>query len=234
MHSNEVKIDSHFGYLLTEVQSALEFNHIKVEDVRTVLIAIFRRRDCLPQTNLKDLFDAVTANRLWSYEHYAPLAALIERFIPDHLCMMTKYKGDLSGFYTTTKLVEYMASRNIPCDDNDVDLTQISRFQSSPQIYKKLKVRLKIDRKISELTMEYVKRLWRSFVEEYDIPSLTAVIDRILEGSLEIVWLVLPHVAEIIAASGHKSLPFFQKHKIIYLAIDDHVIYDHSLQVSEL
>ena len=80
--------------------------------------------------------------------------------------------------------------------------------------------------------MDYVEGLWKSFVEEYGIPSLTAVLDRVLEGSLEIVWLILPHVAEMIAASAHKSLPFFQKHNIIYLAIDDHIIYDSSLQVS--
>ena len=227
--SNEEEIDSRFGYLLTDVRSTLEFNHVEVEDVRQVLVAVFHREDCLPRTNLTDLFNAVTVNRLWSYEHYSPLEKVIKQFIPDHLCMMTKYKGHLSGFYAATKLVEYMASKNIQCDYTD---TPQSRFQSSPQIYKKLKLRLKMDRKISELTMDYVEGLWKSFVEEYDIPSLTAVLDKVLEGCLEIVWLVLPHVAEMIAASGHKSLPFFQKHNIIYLAIDDHVIYDSSLQVS--
>ena len=226
--SNEVAINSHFGYLLTDVRSVLEFNHVKVDDVRQVLIAIFHREDCLPQTNLKDLFNAVTVNKLWSSEHYHPLEELIERFIPDHRSMMAKYKGHVSGFHTTTKLIEYMANKNIPCDDTE---SPPSEFKSSLPIYRTLKVRLKLDRRISDVTMDYVHRLWVSFAEEYDIPSLTAVIDKILEGSLEIVWLVLPHIAEMIAASAHKSLPFLQRHSITYLAIDDDVIYDSSLLV---
>ena len=227
-HSNEKAINGRFQYLLDDVQSVLEYNRVEVDDIRQVLIAIFRREDCLSQSNLKDLFNALTVNKLWSYEHYSPLEKLIEHFIPDYQSVMETYKGHLSGFHTTTKLIEYMANKNIPCDDTE---SPPSEFKSSSPIYRALKVRLELDRKISDVTMDYVHRLWVSFAEEYDIPSSTAVIEQILEGSLVIVWLVLPHIAEMIATSVHKSLPFFQRHNITYLAIDNDVIYDSSLLV---
>ena len=42
---------------------------------------------------------------------------------------------------------------------------------------------IKIKRKISQVSLDYVVKLWQPFAEEYEIPSLTAVIDRIVAGS---------------------------------------------------
>ena len=82
--------------------------------------------------------------------------------------------------------------------------------------------------------MKYVQDLWSSFAEEFDLPSLTVVLDKILEGSLEIVWLILPHVAEKIAsaASSKGAISFFRKLHMVYVAIDDHPIYDEKLMVN--
>ena len=101
--------------------------------------------------------------------------------------------------------------------------------------YQKLTVRLDMsERKMSQISMLYVQDLWISFAEEFNIPSLTAVIDKILEGSLEIVWVILLHFAELIRTLVHKSVQFFRQHDVILVAIDDHIVYGAQLIVSNL
>ena len=60
--------------------------------------------------------------------------------------------------------------------------------------YRKLKVKLNLNRKLSEVSLSYISELWNVFIEEFDLPSLTAVIDQLIEGSLIITWLVSPRL----------------------------------------
>lgn len=232
--SNEEEIKGRFAYLLISVQSALEANHVKVEDVRKFVIEMFRcHDDCIPKTNLSDIFNAVSVNNFWNYQHHSPLETLIRNLIPDHRSLMTQYKERLSGFYATTKLIEYIQEKYLQYDsDTEIDSGTSSEKSYDTKQYRKLTVKLKMpERKLTQISMIYVRDLWISFADEFNIPSLTAVIDKILEGSLEIVWLILPHLAESISMSAHKSVEFFHRHDIIYVAIDDNIVYDAQLTV---
>ena len=237
IRSNIEEIKSRFSTLLLSVRSALEEEHIKVEDVRQMLIGIFQRDDCIPSTNFVEIFNALTTNYLWSYQHHSPVEKLVRRFLPDQTSLITEYKSYLSGFYTTTKLIDYIRVADFPEDDDSEETDDPNRLplQSySVKHYRKLKVVLKTDRKISELSLVYGQELWNSFAEEFEIPSLTTVIHRILDGSIEIIWLVLPHVAEMIIASAHRSTSFFRQHKIIHIAVDDKQVYDADQTVSPI
>ena len=73
-------------------------------------------------------------------------------------------------------------------------------------------------------------KLWQSFAEEYDIPSLTAVIDKIVAGSLEVTWRVPQHIADAILPRSK----FFQSHGIVLVTIDNGIIYDEKLMVNSI
>ena len=108
-HSNMEEIKGRFACLLKEVQLTLEANHVEIDHVRKVLLGMFCcRNDCLPDTSLKDIFNAVSERNFWNYEHHSPVETLIRNLIPDHRSMMTPYKEKLTGFYATTKLIEYI------------------------------------------------------------------------------------------------------------------------------
>ena len=144
--SNEEEIKGRFAYLLISVESALEANHVKVEDVRKFIIEMFRcRDDCIPKSNLSDIFNAVSVNNFWSYEHHSPLETLIRNLIPDHRSLMTQYKERLSGFYATTKLIEYIQEKSLDQYDSDTDETDISSEKRyTTKQYRKLTVKLKM------------------------------------------------------------------------------------------
>ena len=131
---------------------------------------------------MEKLFTTVTLSDLWDYNDHRPLEQLINKFLPSNQevgSLMKEYKGRLSGFYLTTKLIDYIEFQNLSADDSDEECDQPSP-KLTTKLYKKIKVVLQPERKISQISLDYVVKLWQSFAEEYEIPSLTAVIDRIV------------------------------------------------------
>ena len=177
IRSNEAKIKALFSSLVLEVQLALQ-SQSDVSNVRDFLITFFKYN--FPETtDVKKLFGTISLNDLWDYHNYSPLEQLINRFLPSDEevgSLMKAYKACLSGFYLTTKLIDYIEYQNLSADDSDEECDQPSPKLTTKQ-YKKIKVVLQLERKISQVSLDYVVKLWQSFAEEYEIPSLTAVID---------------------------------------------------------
>ena len=228
IRSNVEKIKGLFSALVLKFQSVLQ-SQSDVSNVRQFLITFFK---CdFPETSdVKKLFTIVTLNDLWNYQHYSPLEQLIDHFLPadqELESLLKVYKAHLSGFYLTTKLIDYIEYQNLSTDDSDEECDQPSPKLTTKQ-YRKIKVVLKLERKISQVSLDYVVKLWQSFAEEYDIPSLTAVIDRIVAGSLEVTWRVPLHIAKAILPRSK----FFRTHGIVVVFIDDVILYDERQMVS--
>ena len=222
--SNLEEIKSRFSVLLSAVMAALEANHVRTRDVHSVIIEMYPQYgNVIPATNLDSLFTAASSYRIWSYKHHSPVEKLIRRFIPDHSGIIKEYKEHLTGFYTTTKLIDYIRFFNNADSESGRNELDIGSF--TPAHYKKLRIKLGIDRNINTCSLDYIQVLWEQFAEEFDIPFLTAVLDSILEGSLVITWLVPPEVADKIAGSVHQATPFLKRQHIVSVSIDDNVIY---------
>ena len=80
--------------------------------------------------------------------------------------------------------------------------------------------------------MEYVEKLWKSLMKEFNLPPLSAIIDKIEEGSLTITWLVLPHVMKKIRLTYFKSVNFFKHHNIIKIELSGLLLYNEEWMVS--
>ena len=232
---NLTKIRGHFSSLLLKVQSALKSRQISVNDVHDYLVHYFSRGDWIHDpSNLDALFTALSIARLWSYDHYDPLEEITKQFLADDAGVkkfVSDYKNQLTGFYTITKIADFIKLSDF--EGNEQDPQQplpVHTFTLND--YRKLKLKLKIERKVSAVTLSYVDELWRSLAEEFDLPCLTAVIHSIIEGSLVVTWFVLPHVAEKIMANSSKATKFFHRHGIVEVVIDECIIFDAELMVS--
>ena len=225
--SNVAEIKGHFSTLLSDVRKALQSHKVDVADLQEFMSYFFTENECFANvTTIRQTFEAVTMNGLWTYLHYSPLETLIKRFLktdPDTKKLMTEYKSQLTGHQLTTKLIDYIKEKNLQGDDDTDQPTQFT-----VEHYKKIKVIIQLDRKVSDISLMYVQELWSSFAEEFNIPSLTAIIHHIAPGSLEITWCVPPHEAELIRPTAR----FCRQHKITVIAIDDHIIYDEKQMVS--
>ena len=230
IRSNVEEINALFSSLVLEIQLALQ-SQSDIRNVRDFLTTFFKY-DFSETSDLEKLFATITLNDLWDYHHFSPLERLINKFLPNDQkvgSLMKEYKAHLSGFYLTTRLIDYMEYQNLSVDDSDEECDQPSP-KLTPKQYKKVKVVLRFERKISQVSLDYVVKLWQSFAEEYEIPSLTAVIDRIVAGSLEVTWRVPQYIADAILPRSK----FFRRHGIVLVSIDDVIIYDEKQMVSTL
>ena len=116
-----------------------------------------------------------------------------------------------------------MKYRKLVPDDFEEDAEQPpTRKPLTKREHRKIMVVLKLDRRISDVSLDYVHNLWRSFAEEYDLPSATAIIEDITLGSLRITWLLLPFIISKITPRSK----FFKRNNITQILIDDVIFYD--------
>ena len=225
------KIKSSFSATLTKVRSALETQQTDPKDVREFLFTYFEGKCSIPDvTDMRKIFESITAAQLWKYEHYGPLEDLAENFLPDDTdparIKLTEYVRQFSAFCTTTSIIDFVKANDFEDPDEDNQIFSPKKYNRS---YRQITFILKLEdsTSISEMTLEDVHKLWILLKKKFHLPSLTAVIDKIVHGSLEITWLVLPHVVEKLRTTIHKSLDFFQQHNIIKIMLyDELVLYD--------
>ena len=222
------KIKGQFASLQVEVRLAMEARQVEVEDAHQFLVSFFQSESCIPEApNLTKLFNIITEAKLWRYDHYSPLRELAEKFLPENnpaRKLMSEYKNQLSGFYTTTKIIDFIDLSEL---EDDFDSDGSKQSLSPKELYHELKVTLKLNRKIklSDMTMSYVNTLWKALIEEFDLPPLTAIIKKIIRGSLIISWLVPPQVSSVIAMSYSKALRFYLQHNIARVELDGSILY---------
>ena len=234
IRSNERKINAQFTKLLLAVQAALQASS-DVELVRHFLVT-FLKHDLPKIKDLQDLFESVALNNLWSYQDYGPLEEVINHFLPNNekiATLMSQYKERLTGHYMTTKLIDYIQYKkelfaSESDEESDEEPTDPSPPKLTKKLHKRIKVVLKLERKISTLSLQYVHNLWIAFAKEYNIPSLTAILEKISTGSLEISWLIPRSFAERIRPRSR----FFRKHGIVTVFVDGDMIYDENQMVS--
>ena len=228
------KTKARFSKLLIEVQSALEAHQADVKKIRRFLIHLFEGECKIPNvSDLGEIFEDVTFSKLWRFDNYGPLQELSENFLPEDdsaRTQATEYVSHLSAFYATTSLFDYMELAEQEEGEEDSNPFSPKKYN---RFYKKLSVKLKLARDMSELTLEFLDQLWKSLRKEFNLVPLTAVLDSITQGSLCITWLVLPHVLRKIRATFFKSLQFLQLNGIVKISVCDGylIIYDASWMV---
>ena len=227
-------IKGKFASLQLQIRLAMEARGIKVDDAHQYLLTSFQGDCHIPEApDLTKLFNFVTKANLWRYDHYVPLQQLAQQFLHDDEKVRkdtSDYRDRLSGFLTTTRIIDFIKLSEL--DESEDDTEKPFLPEKYKKYYRKLKVKLKLDKKITELTLSYVNTLWQSLAEEFDLPSLTAVIDKIIDGSLVISWLILPHIADKIRASSSKALRFYQRLGIAEVLIDNDLLFDEEWIVS--
>ena len=215
------KIKSRFSLLVIKVQSSMNSLKVDVKMVHQFLLTFFEGDCDIPDcADLSKIFNSITKAKLWRYDHYGPLEELAESFLPDDdpaRAQVTEYKSQLTGFYATTGIIDFVKLNEL--EDREEIPDRIFSPKKYNNYYQKLTVELRLDRDVSELTLDYVDKLWKALMKEFHLPPLTAVMDKIVEGSLTITWLLLPHIIEKIRATYFKSVKFFEHHNIISIVL---------------
>ena len=231
MTTNKERIQDKFALLIDSLRKALIQSGIKAADIKRYLKYARVKVDFPSQeSDLETIFDCLQSENLWSYDNFGLVDRLNNRFLQASTLSIKKhiadYKGKFNGYLAMKKIIhsEYFVAAN-ESDDIEDPATVVAKKYGTTERHK-LKVKLKLgDRKLTKISLLYIAELWESLQEEYELPSLTAQIDCIMKSCLEIVWLISPVDAEKIRSSERSHLPFFWKHNITFVSIDDDIVY---------
>lgn len=212
-----------FANLLKSLRRA--FVGVDVGEVYQYLIDTLQCNNIPRTQELQEIFNFLSTNRHWSYQNYGLVEKLDKNFlrcsdnsIKEHIA---EYKDKLTGYLATERIIMSEFFRNSDSESTTQSVTEYSRDHR-----RKLGLRLRFNRKLSDECLTYVADLWNSLQETFELPSITAVIDSIVEKCLEITWLILPADAKKITALAKVHSDFFQKHMIMLLTIDNDIIYE--------
>ena len=185
--------------------------------------------NCLPRSSdCKDIFKAITKNKLWTYWDYHLLELTIERFWESDQELrgsMEQYKKDLSGYITVTKLNVHI----IAALERDAEMTTTSDLSLMETNYDRQCFRelsIKLDRPFGDYTLDYLHTLWTSLQTLLRLPPMTLLLDTIRKGCICVTWLIPTHLALQATERARQSIKFFEEYPILSVIINDELVYE--------
>ena len=222
------KIKGCFADLVRRIGKKLESRNINIQEFRTYMVTLFAPGHFI--NNIEDIveiFQAISRHRLWDFSDYVNLEQISSDFgggDPELDEWMTEYKTKLTGFYATTKIVEYIdaCDSNIELAEADDSLQQdIARYDKK---YCKT-LTMKLQSRVTQLCLDYIDQLWHSIANHFVLPSLSFLLEKIHKGCIEVILVIPIKTAMKILESSHDSIPFFEQNNIIKVMIEDKIIY---------
>ena len=230
LKENEDKIRRAFAHLVCQLLDMLMKCTIDIKRFRVFVgnvVPGLSLQHIPSSASVSDIFEFITDNRLWSYGHYHPVKSLAEEYLsdcPETVQLIVNYKRELAAFNATTNLVDYIAK----CEDREADPAvplDPNPIKYDREYYRKLSLKLKT--RVTGQTLEYVDKIWRDIAEFFMLPSLSALLDSVVAGSLVITWCIPLHFAMKIIekVTGAEAEEFFRRNNIMEVKLDEEVVY---------
>lgn len=214
------------------LQDKLDKKVIGMEGVRHVLGALFSCAGKMDgnefvtkvlkhSTNISEMFETLTAEELWDFMNYHQLESIIDMY-GDHVTtkMMKQYKQSLTGYMLTTAIKDHLDA---------VDLEHPTRrIQPMPQkeLFSKLTCRLGV--KITNQSLNYVRRVWKSLEELFSLPKHTLLLHEIAEKCLEIMWQFPSELVAYVIQVAKENKLYFRMRRFLWVSVDGVCIYTES------
>ena len=227
LKKNEAKIKQAFAHLVGQVLVMLMNLPVNIVVFRVFMSNLFPGilKHIPSSASVSDFFTYISDNQMWSYTNHAPVESVAEEYLsanPETEQLIDKYETQLAGYNATTSLVDYIAL----CKENCVyGGKSVSASTFDEAYYEKISVKLQIP--FTDETLEYVSILWKSLARRFLLPSLTALLYRVVEGSLVITWCIPHHFAMKIRENigGAEAEEFFREYNIMEVKLDEEVVY---------
>ena len=202
----------------------------RIKDLHLFATSFFESAAAIPEsTELRQIFEAITRNKLWDYRNYYPLQVIVEKFGGSASAQVKQwidaYKKDLSGFQVATKIKHLIsitaAKRSRTMSQSDEPL---SPEQRAPQFISELS--WKLDEEVADYTLDYLEDLWKSFACHSSLPPLTVLLDTVQEGCVCVTWLIRSNLAFQLMDKANDLISFFREHPFLIVCIDGKCIYE--------
>ena len=168
---------------------------------------------------------------MWDYLNYQPLERVAKMYggkEPDLMAKLEAYIQHLVGYKMVVKMTDYFADVSITRGSatEDDDTSSPPPVRKDPDFRRKLEVKLNVP--IKARSLKYIDEIWNSLSRVFRLPPSSAILDKIIEGSLHITWLIpavfVPQMMEI--AEQPKLIVYFRQMSIRLLTVDGACLYE--------
>ena len=175
---------------------------------------------------LSEIFGLLMIQGLLSYKNFYVLRSIINHYASDDTemkKMLTEYEEALAGYILVTKMKDYL--------DAELQLQQDKQSKPDPKLFDELSVKVKA--KVTEKTLEYVRKLWGSLAYQIKLPVTALPFHRVAKGCVEITWLLPFHLTQFATRRLQESTEFFQNKSILLVTIAGRCVYEELAPVQE-
>ena len=220
----------HFTQLRTivcqKIQKRLDTKEFRLRNFSVYMTTLFPPQECIPKTtDVSRIFTAITHNGLWDYLNYLPLERVASMYggnDPDLKTKLEAYSHKLSGFKARTTVEDCMSSSpvTVTCD----------RFSSTlPRYDQHFRSELAVKFQVPNLpqSLSDTDGAWKSLSTNFRLPPSSAILDKTVEGSLHIKWLIpaffVPQIMEM--AEQPQIIELFREMKAELVTVDGACLY---------
>ena len=155
--------------------------------------------------SLDDLFDVLCDTPYWNWMNIKMLAKMVRAsHLPAATRLIQQYKEEVFS----RKLIEV--------------LQQLPSCDSSGNYYTKAKEKWNKD--LNDVTVNDLVNHWSEVEKIFDVEEPTILLDRVINGSIEIHWLIPTELVEFTRQSVRNHISIMLRCDILYFDIGGHVI----------
>lgn len=222
--NNEAKIKGSFSKLVERVAKNLSEKDISMDSFHLFLVDQFSNENIPMPDKIEDMFKAISASRLWGFDNYKTLKAIVDHFgenDPELENEIDIFEEALSHYRAAIKIGEYIdRCRNEEIADPKEPLPE-DYFVNYPH-----KLTLKLNKVVTDQTLKYIDGLWREVAKFFVLPPLSAILRHIADGSILITWRISTESEKIIRREIKTAYKFLRERHITLVEIDEDCVYD--------
>ena len=202
-------IDAEFAKLVLYIHRKLARSNINIRDLQLFIKTLFPSMTS-PQSDIQEIFGALSSNKLWDSWNYLPLKVIVEQFAVDDeeiASWIEDYEKKFKRFQETTRIIDCIGTV----------------FVDSVRRDNEREISVTLEK--ANCSLEHIENIWNEFADRCGIPLHVTRLDSIREGSVSVVWRIPSRIAFKILEAPPPSDEFCHKHGIIRVEYDGEAIY---------
>ena len=201
----------HFTAAMYRILSKVEFHFLRRACIENtgrlggIAIPEDLKKRIIASHSLSNLFDVLSDSPYWSWMNIKMLGKMAQA---SHLDAASKLIQQYRDEVFSRKIIEV--------------LQQIPNPKISDKYYTKVKE--KWNKNLDDLTVNDVVNHWSEVEQIFNVEGPTILLDHLLDGSVEIYWLVPTELVEDICCFIQSRISMLYKYDILYFDIGGHLI----------
>ena len=183
-------------------------------------------------SNLKDIFKAISDNKLWDCWNYFLVEVIVKRFSPEMTSQVEFYKKLWAEFQQTTKIRNYIQLMSEPAIEQPPSVEpKTERFTIDGVSAKEntmcfTKMSIQLPEHVADYPLMYLQRLWKSLSFHMLLPPTALLFGTVRSGSVFIEWLLPKEISPQAILQARSSNYFYKSYQVLKVTIDEECVYE--------